>query len=388
VYVRSLPPAHVKHAARALSAAGAAALAVGAVTGGCGGGRAGEDDRSRVTAGAKRATTARPRRPARSAATHDRQDPVRLAGSVVLLRFTGPRAPAYVLRALRGGRAAGVTLFADNVVSPAQVRALTATLQRAAGGDALIATDQEGGSVRQVPFAASPTAPPSLASPAAAEAAGRATAHDLRSLGINVNLAPVADLADGRVARGRAFGGEPGAVARLVAATVRGARAGGVAPTAKHFPGLAGAEQNTDDASVTIDRPSAPGLRPFRAAAQAGVPLVMVGHAVYPGIDPGHIASQSPAVLRLLRRRVGFTGVAVTDSLEAEAVVSRSPVDVAALRSLRAGVDLLLTTGQGSHLRILRRLATAIAASQPVRERADQAARRVAALRARLARGG
>jgi len=317
------------------------------------------------------------------------RDPVRLAGSLVLLRFTGRRAPAYVLRALRAGRAAGVTLFADNVAGPAQVRALTATLQRAAGGDALIATDQEGGAVRQLPFAAPAAAPPSLATPAAAGAASRATARDLRGVGVNVNLAPVADLPDGPVVGGRAFPGPgPPAVAALVRAWVRGARAGGVAPTAKHFPGLAGAAENTDDAQVTIDRPPRPGLVPFRAAAAAGVPLVMVGHALYPQIDPVHIASQSAAVLRLLRDDVGFSGVAVTDSLEAEAVVSRSQVDVAALRSLRAGVDLLLTTGQGSYLRVLRRVSGAITASPADRARATQASRRVAALRRTLARRG
>ena len=273
------------------------------------------------------------------------------------------------------------------MVSPAQVRALTATLQRAAGGDALIATDQEGGSVRQLPFAAPAQSQPALSTPAAARAAARATAIDLRAVGVNVNLAPVADLGEGPVVGGRAFPGEPASVARLVTAAVRGAQAGGVAATAKHFPGLAGAAQNTDDAAVTIDRPIEPGLAPFRAAAEAGAPLVMIGHALYPRIDGKRIASQSPAVLRLLRGDgVGFDGVAVTDSLEAEAVVSRSEVDVAALRSLRAGIDLLLTTGQGSHLRVIRRLSQAIAASPAVRARANDAARRVSALRRRLAR--
>jgi len=111
----------------------------------------------------------------------------------------------------------------------------------------------------------------------------------------------------------------------------------------------------------------------------------MISHALYPQIDRDHIASQSPAILQLLREDVGFAGVAVTDSLEAEAVVSRSEVDVAALRSLRAGVDLLLTTGQGSYLRVLRRLAQAVRSAPADRARARDAARRVRALRAAFA---
>lgn len=389
------PPRHPERAARlkrlGLVAAALAALSAGLVVGANSGD--GETERGQASTSATRGSGPRTGiRPSRDAATgrvgsaDARQSPVRLAGSVVLMRFEGQRAPGYVLRALREGRAAGVTLFEDNVVSPAQVRGLTATLQRAAGGDALIATDQEGGTVRQLPFAAPASSQPALTTPEAARAAAQATARDLRAVGVNVNLAPVADLAEGPVVRGRSFAGEPARVATLVGAAVRGAQAGGVAATAKHFPGLAGAGENTDDASVTIDRPVAPGLRPFTAAAEAGAPLIMVGHALYPRVDRERIASQSPAVLRLLRDEVGFEGVAVTDSLEAEAVVARSEVDVAAVRSLRAGIDLLLTTGKGSHLRVVRRLSAAIGTSAAVRERAQEAARRVGALRARLAR--
>jgi beta-N-acetylhexosaminidase len=98
-------------------------------------------------------------------------------------------------------------------------------------------------------------------------------------------------------------------------------------------------------------------VAPFRAAIRAGVPLIMASHALYPALDPDHIASQSPAILGgLLRRRLGFRGAVITDSLEARAVLARSSVATAAVRSLRAGADLVLLTGPGSYPSVYRRL--------------------------------
>jgi beta-N-acetylhexosaminidase len=107
----------------------------------------------------------------------------------------------------------------------------------------------------------------------------------------------------------------------------------------------------------------------------------MASHALYPALDPDRIASQSRAVLTgLLRERLGFDGVVVTDSLEADAVVSRSSTPTAAARGIRAGVDLLLTTGQGSYLPVLRRLVREARADPAFRERLVASAARVRAL--------
>ena len=154
----------------------------------------------------------------------------------------------------------------------------------------------------------------------------------MRAAGINVSLAPVADVASvpGAALAARSFSTDFGAAGESVAAAVRGWREGGVASTVKHFPGLGGARVNTDDGSVTIARSAArlrrQDLQPFRRAIEAGVPLVMVGHARYPAIDRSRIASQSKAVIEgLLRDELGFRGVVITDSTEAAAVLAVTP---------------------------------------------------------------
>ncbi len=318
--------------------------------------------------------------------------PVRqLAGQAIVLSFSGPTLPRYVRDILRQGRAAGVILFGDNVRSPGQLRALTGAVQRAAGGRALVMTDQEGGAVRIVRFAAPATGQRRLRDPTRAAAAARAAARDLHALGINVDLAPVVDAPGaGRSAlRARAYAGSPGAVGAQAAAAVRAFTRGRVAATAKHYPGLGSAAANTDDAPVTIaasrGRLFARDVAPFRAAIAADVPLIMVGHARYPSWDRRDIASQSRPILGpLLRRTLGYRGAVVTDSLEARAVLARSSVQTAALRSLRAGADLALLTGPGSYPIVYRRLLREAGASAAFRARLADAAARVGVLRRRL----
>jgi beta-N-acetylhexosaminidase len=181
---------------------------------------------------------------------------------------------------------------------------------------------------------------------------------------------------------GRTFTGD---VPGQVVAASRDLLDAGVMPTVKHFPGFGRATENTDDAPVTIDATRAElesDLAPFGAAIDAGVPLVMASHALYPALDPDHIASQSPAILDgLLRDELGFDGAAMTDSLEAEAVLARSSVEVAAERSLAAGADLLLMTGRGSWIRVFPHLLRRARRSPALRARITESAERVARLR-------
>ncbi len=299
--------------------------------------------------------------------------------------------PGYVRRILREGRGGGVILFADNVAGPGAVRRLTATLQRAASGSALVATDQEGGEARIIPFAGPGDGQAQLAGPAAARAAAAAAGRELARLGVNVNLAPVVDVATpGGALRGRSFPGDARAVGASAAAAVRGyGPRPPVAPTVKHFPGLGAAPANTDDGPVTVDATRAQiearDLPPFRAAIAAGVPLVMASHALYPALDPRRIASQSPLILgRLLRRRLGFDGVIVTDSIEARAVLTRSGVAAAAVRSVGAGADIVLSTGSGSYRDVYDALLAATRRSPAFRARVRDAAARVIALKRRM----
>ena len=170
-------------------------------------------------------------------------------------------------------------------------------------------------------------------------------------------------------------------------AAIDGWRAGGVAATAKHFPGLGGATVNTDQGSATIGggAPTRADLAPFRAAIAARVPLIMSSHAVYPRLDGERIASQSPADPRgPAARRTGYKGVVITDSIEAAAVRATGTTEQVAVRSIRAGNDIVLTTGQGSWIRVYRALLAEARASRSFRARVTASAARVLALQRTL----
>jgi beta-N-acetylhexosaminidase len=353
-----------------LGVAALVAFVAGAVLGAGGGGD--EPGRGRPAAASEPAQQAR--------AAVDRLSLEQQVGHMVILRFEGTQPPGYVRRAVRQGRVAGVILFRDNVVSPGQMRQLTRALP-----GAIVCVDQEGGDVRTLSWAA----PAGTA--AEQEAAGtvredaRSGARDLKAAGVNVTLAPVADVpsVDGAALAGRAFSSDPEDAARAVTEAIEGWHDGGVATTVKHFPGLGGATVNTDDGPATIKRSEA-GLEadvaPFKAAIAAGTEYVMTGHATYPALDGLHIASQSPAIIDgLLRHDLGFDGVVMTDSLEAAAVQAVGDVEEAAVASAQAGVDLILTTGRGSYIHVYRALLAKARQDPEFRRRVRASAARVLA---------
>ena len=310
-------------------------------------------------------------------------------GHLLLLSFAGTTPPRYVLRALRSGRAAGVILFRGNVRSPAQLGVLTARL-RATGARPIVAVDQEGGDIRILPWAPPTRSEPAQVAAGTVRADAEAAAKALRGAGITVSLAPVGDVpsVESAALASRSFSTNPATASRAMTAAVRGWRAGGIASTAKHFPGLGAARTNTDRAPVTIRRTreelEAVDLRPFRAAIRAGVPLVMVGHARYPALDPAHIASQSRVVIEdVLRGQLGFRGVVITDSLEARASLVTGGITAASERAVRAGADLVLLTGRGSYEPVFRHLLEIARHSDEFARRVGESAARVLALEQR-----
>lgn len=326
---------------------------------------------------------------AHQAVSVDRLTLEQQVGQLIVLSFSGAAAPEYVRRALREGRAAGVILFGGNIRTPTQVRDLTRVLRRA-GGRPLVAVDQEGGSVRRIPWAPPFASQPDQVRADTVRADARAAGRALRELGITVVLATVADVPSvpGAALARRAFSSDPAVVGAATTAAVEGWRAGGVAPTVKHFPGLGAAPANTDDAIVTIRRSRAAlervDLPPFRAAIAAGVPLVMVGHARYPALDRARIASQSrPIIDGQLREELGFRGVVVTDSMEARASLFTGSIKLASERAVRAGADLLLLTGRGSYRPVYEHLLAVAKRDDSFRSRVRESAARVLALPAR-----
>ncbi len=371
----------------ALLAAAAVAFVVGVIVG------TGGDDGGREGAAAPNVAVPPATEPAeRETDAIDGLTLRQQVGQLIVLRFAGTSPPAYVRRALRERRAAGAILFRDNVIAPAQLRALTRAL-RDAGDDPVVAVDQEGGEIRIIPWA-----PPALSAPRQTAAGSvrrdaRAAAVALRRLGVTVSLAPVGDVPSvgGAAMSGRELARDPEAASAAIVDAVAGWEAGGVAATAKHFPGLGGATVNTDFGPATIRRSraelEATDLPPFAAAIDAGVPLVMIGHARYPALDPDRIASQSAPILDdLLRRRLGFEGVVVTDSMEARASIATGSITTVCERAVRAGADLLLLTGRGSYRPVYDHLLALARRSPAFRLRVRESAARVLALRARYSR--
>jgi beta-N-acetylhexosaminidase len=364
----------------ALGAAAAVALVVGIVIGA-------DDEPEQEPAGTPAEREAARGREAREAV--DRLSLRRQVGQLVISSFDEPIRPDYIRRRLQAGETAGVILFGRNGGDAAHWRRLTRSIQEAARGRALVMVDQEGGEIRTVSFAGPAAGQASQGTLEQVEVAARDAARQLRGAGVNVNLAPVADVADRggvpSVMDGRAFVGGPGEVAAATRASIRGMRSAQVAATAKHFPGLGGSQVNTDDAPATVEGEIDSDLVPFEAAIAERVPLVMLSHALYPALDADAIASQSRAIASgLLRERLGFDGVVVTDSMEAQAVLAGSGVAEASVRAVRAGADLVLLTGSASWNEVFPALLEEARSDPGFRARVRASAARVLALKRSL----
>ena len=306
-------------------------------------------------------------RPARAAAL-PRLSAQQLAGQRVIYSYPGLTPPASLISLIQHGEAAGVIFFGQNISSEAQIAGVIRQLNRANASSLnpvraplLLMTDQEGGQVRRLPgrpylsekqIGASPLAKAEVL----ATQAGQGAAANLRGVGMNVNLAPVLDVYrqagnfDDQF--GRSYSMNPTVVSDLGANMIKAQQAGGVAATAKHFPGLGAAavRQNTDIRPVTLNLPLATirsvDERPFQAAVKAGAKLIMVSWAIYPAIG-ARPAGLSPNVVQgELRNRLKFTGVTITDALEAGALRSYGSTQNRALFAARAGMDLLLCSAQ------------------------------------------
>jgi beta-N-acetylhexosaminidase len=274
-------------------------------------------------------------------------------GQHMVFAYDGLTPPAALRRRIARGEAAGVILFARNVRSAAQVRATMRGLQaihRPAGLRAplIVMVDQEGGPVRRIPGAPKRAAA-AVGTATRGRADGRAAARTLRTAGVNMDLAPVADV--GRagaalVAEHRSYGRTAGKVAALAGAFADGLRAGGVRATAKHFPGLGAATANTDNAAQRIRTPLATLRRideqPFARLIDDGIDAVMLSTAVYPALDERPAAFSSSWIGDELRTRLHFRGVTISDDLGTPAVSSFGTLAQRATLAVQAGVDLPL----------------------------------------------
>jgi beta-N-acetylhexosaminidase len=317
---------------------------------------------------ARAGTTAGPRLEAGRAAASTGLSPQQLAGQRVIYSYSGLNPPASLISLIQHGQAAGVIFFGQNIASRTQIARVVKRLQQADASPLnpvraplLLMTDQEGGEVRRLP--GQPVlsekqigAKPLGQAKTLATQAGQGAAANLRGVGMNVNLAPVLDVyrtaGDFDDQFGRSYSGNRAVASVLGVNMIKAQQAGEVAAAAKHFPGLgaATANQDTDVRPVTLNLSLAT-IRsldeaPFKAAISAGVRLVMVSWAVYPSIQ-ALPAGLSPKVVQgELRNRLRFTGVTITDALEAGALKAYGSTQNRALLAAKAGMDLILASAQ------------------------------------------
>jgi beta-N-acetylhexosaminidase len=347
-------------------------------------------------------------------------DPARLrVGDLLLIGFHGTQVEGNeeVRRLVCDVKVGGVLLFERfaasgqprNMVSPAQVAALTRDLQglagRCAGRPLFIAADAEGGRVMRL----SPRLgyPPTLAArelgerddPAFTQAEAARMGAMLREAGINWNLAPVVDVAvnpanPAVVALGRTFSADPDRVTAHARAFVLGMREAGVLTSLKHFPGHGSSRRDShlgftdvsDTARLRVE------LAPYRALIAAGLAdSVMTAHVFNRGLDPWDPATLSRyTVRRVLRGWLHYDGVAVSDDLLMGAIAQHYGLEDAAVQALRAGVDVLLIAENTDRVddraaeRVVAAIIRAIAQGTLSESRVREAVARVDALRAKL----
>ena len=311
-------------------------------------------------------------------------------GQMFIVGMSGTEPDYYIEEMIRERNIGGVLLLGYNMKSEEQTKELTNSLQHLSMATEpatllFVAVDHEGGEVQSAPWVST--------QPSAAEVGGRADPEEARSIaervgrelrrgGVNTDLAPVVDTGYGAAIGSRSYGDDPILVGRMGAAAVQGFEEAGVVSAAKHFPnhGLAledshvGRPRIDHDMQTVVQRD----LPPFRAAIEARVPMVMVGHLVYPAIDPDRPASLSPAAMRLLRGELGFDGVIVTDDLAMEGAKRGGTTAQAAVSAVTAGADLLMISGPSEEqVAAYDAVVTAVESGEIPRERIDASVQRI-----------
>ena len=287
----------------------------------------------------------------------------------------------------------GVFLAGRSKRSAAALKADIAALQGAAKMPLLVALDQEGGSVQTLKGPDFPLIPSAERLGAGPEAKLRATVRDsaerLDRIGVTVNLAPVADTVPQDIGEAnppiggfhRQYGSDPGQVADDIETVVAASQGAGVLTILKHFPGLGRVRANTDTSTKAVDSTATaddPYLKPFAAGIKAGSAGVMVSSARYPKLDPGSIAAFSkPIITGLLRERLGYTGLVMSDDVGAADATESVPAGQRAVRFVQAGGDLVLTIRPQDVVPMSKALADAARKSPVFDARMSDAARHV-----------
>ena len=275
-------------------------------------------------------------------------------GQMFVVGVGGTEPDYYIKKTIRKRNIGGIILHDYNMQSKERTQAMVSELQKLSIKTSLcipliVAVDQEGGRVSSAPWVT--YHPPAAVvgqsgDPAQAQRIAEEIGRQLDAAGVNTDLAPVVDTGFGAAIGDRSFGTDPHLVSEMGAAAVRGFEAAGIISTAKHFPNHGAAKVDSHTGLPVVDHDIQTvlsyDLPPFKQAVEAGVPMVMVGHLLYPAIDPERPASLSPKAIKLLRQEVGFDGVIITDDLAMEGAKQGGTVAQAAVKAVSAGADMLI----------------------------------------------
>ncbi len=285
---------------------------------------------------------------------------MQLAGQRLMVGFTGTRISEELKFLIGHLKVGGLIFFAGNLQTPQQIKLLCFEAQQYARAcrqpPLFIAIDQEGGQVArlQAPFTRF-AGNPSMKNEQDAVHFAQVTAAELTEVGVNMNMAPVVDVAPqeiNSIMAERAFGSDPHRVARLGVAVIEHLQQNRILAVAKHFPGIGRTvlDSHVDLPVCDVDLLLLEqfDLIPFKAAFTHEVSAVMLSHIVYPKLDPHWPASLSTQIARdLLRRRLGFDGLVLTDDLDMGAIAGHYDIQTAIGRVLAADIDMTLICHKG-----------------------------------------
>ena len=280
-------------------------------------------------------------------------------GRLFMAGMPGPKLDAATRRLIEKWGLGGIILFSRNIIDPQQLAKLTNDLQKTAmksqGIPLFLAVDQEGGRVARLrepftPFEGNSAVGNDLQAEKMARKFGEITAMEMGLVGLNMNMAPVLDVRSEAVEKhleGRTFGSDPAKVGHLGRIVIDSLQHNGIMAVGKHFPGLGRAPLDPHHELPTIDANAREmetrHLPPFQEAIKSGVSAIMTSHAVYPALDPDHPGTLSHIIQTdLLRNRMGFEGLIITDDLEMGAIQKGAGPAAAAVDAFEAGCDILL----------------------------------------------
>ena len=318
-----------------------------------------------------------------------------LAGQRLMVGFEGTRFNQDLKFLIQDLKVGGIILFSQNTESPAQVKKLCDAVQEYACASEqpplIIAIDQEGGQVARLkkPFSEFP-GNPAMKNVKDAIYFAETTASELIRAGINMNLAPVMDVAPreiNSIMAARAFGHDPEWVSKMGLTVISNLQQHKIMAVAKHFPGIGRTviDSHIDLPTCEHDLSELKScdLIPFVDSIAQGVSGIMLSHVIYPQIDPQWPASLSKRIAHdLLREQMGFAGVSMTDDLDMGAITQHYDVKTAVHRILKAGIDMALVCHKGPNIEIAyREILGGLRRSQVTQTMGIESAKRIMALK-------